>query len=66
MKFIAFIFALLTLSAMVKGNFIAVVQPVILALGTIFTALNNKDVHEIQFVDQTNLMPYIKKRRDGK
>ena len=41
------LFTLGILSVMVKGNLIAVAQPVILTLGTIFAALN-KDIHDIQ------------------
>ena len=63
---LAFIFALFTLSVIVEGNLIALAQPVILALGTIFTAINHKDVHEKQPLESTNLMPFIKKRPDGK
>ena len=37
---LATIFALLTLSALVKGWFAAVAQTAILSLGTIFAALN--------------------------
>ena len=40
---LAYIFALFTLSVMVKGNLIAVAQPVLLALGSILTALNHQD-----------------------
>ena len=60
MKF-ALIFALFTLIVMVRGNIIAVAQPVLLTLGTIFAAVANQDAHEIQPIDWKNLMFFAKK-----
>ena len=41
-----FIFVLFTLSVIVEGNLVAVAQPAILALGTMFTALYQKKGHQ--------------------
>ena len=64
MKF-ALIFSLFTLIVMVRGNIIAVAQPVLLALGTIFAAVKNQDAHEIQPLDWKNLMPFVKNESCG-
>ena len=40
---LALIFALFTMSVMVNGNLIAVAQPVLLTLGTLFAAFKNQD-----------------------
>ena len=45
---LAIIFAFLTLIVTIKGNLIAAVAwPAILSVGTIFTAMNHQDSHEI-------------------
>ena len=64
---LVFILVLFTLSAIVKGNLIAVAQPAILALGTIFTALyQNQDVNDRQTIDWRNIMPFTEKSPDEK
>ena len=61
------IFCLFTLSVIVKGNLIAVAQPVMLALGTIFTAMNiNQDVHDKQPIKWRNLLLFTNKATDEK
>ena len=51
------IFALFTLRVMVKGNLIAVAQPVLLTLGTLFTALNH-DLIDKQRIDWRNFITF--------
>ena len=58
---LALIFSLFTLSVMVKCNLIAVAQPVILALGTIFTAINHQAETEKQHIQWRNIMPFTQK-----
>ena len=63
---LALIFCLFTLSVMVKSNLIAVAQPVILALGTIFTAINHQDLSDKQSIEWRNIMPFSNKETEGK
>ena len=46
MKFKCILVAMLTLNVVVQANLVAVARPVMLALGTMFTAMNNQDIHE--------------------
>ena len=60
------IFILSVLSTIVKGAWIAAVaQPVLLSLGTIFTALNY-DVNEIQPIEWKNFVPFVKRKKKKK
>ena len=54
---LAILFALFTISVMVKGNLIAVAQPVLLTLGTIFTAFNKSKNDEQLISWGYNIMP---------
>ena len=63
---LASIFALFILSMMVKGNLIAVAQPVLLTLGTIFAAMANQDAYDMQPIQWSNLLHFAKKRPGGK
>ena len=52
---------------MVKGNLIAVAQPVLLALGSIFAAINSQDSFETQPFELGNLIPFANKiKNNGK
>ena len=57
---LALILSLFTLNVMVKSNLIAVAQPMILALGTIFTAINHQDSFDKQPIEWKNFMPFAK------
>ena len=57
---LVYIFSIFTLSVMVKGNLIAVAQPVILTLTTLFTAID-KGI-PLKSIEWKNFMPFIKKQ----
>ena len=60
------IFALLALSVVVKGTWwAAAVQPVILSLGAVFTALNH-DVLDINPIEWQSFKPFINKQAKNK
>ena len=59
------IFALFTLGVIVQGNLIAVAQPALLAIGTLFAALN-QNTHDNQSIEWRNFIPFTKKETDGK
>ena len=62
MKLVTFIFALITLSVVVKCNLIAAVaRPVLLSIGTIWAALN-QDVVDIGQIDISNFRPNHKSK----
>ena len=55
------IFALCTLSVIVKGTwFIAAAQPVLLSLGAVLTALN-QDVLDLHHIEWKSFLPFINK-----
>ena len=55
------IFSLFTLSVIVKGAWLAAtVQPVLLSIGTVFTALN------IEPIEWKNFLPFINKQEKEK
>ena len=54
---LVFILALFTLSVIVKANLIAVAQPVLLTLGTIFAALNSNG-QDNQPIEWRNFIPF--------
>ena len=58
-----FVFALFILSIVVKGSLMAAAaRPVILSLGTIFTAMKTHDaLSDIQSIEWKNLIPFAEK-----
>ena len=61
MKLLTYVFTLLTLGEIVKGNLVAAVaRPVILSIGTIFAAMN-QDVLDTQSFEWKNLIPFASK-----
>ena len=54
---LSYIFTLFTLGVFVQGNLIAVAQPALLAIGTLFAALNQY-THDNQPIEWRNLVAF--------
>ena len=61
------VLALFTLSVIVQGNLIAAVaRPVVLSLGSIFTAMKTQDALSEMHIEWRDLLPFSKKSTPAK